>query len=153
MWRATIAAGQSLYATIRSHPKSFLTSCPFLTNTTTPVGCSWQSKSISASCSGTKCRPELVRKWFDTVTLRCLKGLHVFSSQKTEVTASRVSSGVLLWHKTREKTLQLHGVYKQGNSFISALFIFLAFVREWWYWSISSLYGQNSLAVIQNILP
>ena len=72
-------------------------------------------------------------KWFDTVTPKRLKGLHVFSRQKTEVIALRISSAVLLWHGAREKTLQLHGVHKQDNSFISArsaLFVFLAFVRE-----------------------
>lgn len=61
-----------------------------------------------------------------------LKGLHVFSAKKTEVIALHISSRVLLWHEAREKTLQLHGAHKQDNciSAVSALFVFLAFVRE-----------------------
>lgn len=40
----------------------------------TPVGCSWQSKSTSVSCLGTRCRPELVREWFDTANPEASRG-------------------------------------------------------------------------------
>lgn len=48
MCRVTIARGdQRLCAWTRAHPKSFLTSCPFLAKAATPAGCTQQSHSIS----------------------------------------------------------------------------------------------------------
>lgn len=89
-------------------------------------------RTYHACCDGGQVPGDGTGERFDAVIPKCLKGLHVFSSRKTEVIDLHISSGVLLWHGAREKTLHLHSVHKQDNFFISAqsaLFTLLAFIR------------------------